>query len=45
MELDNFDSAAVKLKSSVSMKILSINNFTIKLLSKLLSGVHLKSCL
>jgi hypothetical protein len=30
------------------MKILSINNFTIKLLSKLLSdlfiGVHLKSC-
>jgi hypothetical protein len=28
MELDNFDSAAVKLKPSVSMKILSINNYT-----------------
>ena len=35
-----------KLKPSLSMKILSINNFTTKLLSKLLSdlyiGVHLK---
>ena len=49
MELDNFDSAAVRLKPSLSMKILSINNFPIKLLSKLLSdlsiGVHLKSSL
>ena len=35
-----------RVKPSLSMKILSINNFTIKLLSKLLSdlyiGVHLK---
>ena len=38
-----------KLKPSLSMKILSINNFTMTLLSKLLSdlsiGVHLKSSL
>ena len=37
----------IGLKPSLSMKILSVNNFTIKLLSKLLSdlstGVHLQS--
>ena len=36
-----------RIKPSLSMKLLSINNFTIKLLCKLLSdlyiGVHLKS--
>ena len=43
MELDNFDSAAVKLQPCLSMKILSMNNFTIKLLSDLSIGVHLKN--
>ena len=42
-----FSNLSETLKPSLSMKILSINNFTIKLLSKLLSdlsiGVHLKS--
>ena len=49
MELDNFDSAAVRHKPSLSMKILGINNYTFKLLSKLLSdlsiGIPLKSSL
>ena len=39
-------SSALRLKPSLSMKILSINNFTTQLISKLLSdlyiGVHLK---
>ena len=38
MELDNFDSAAVKLKPSLSMKILSIDNFYYRNSKYLLNG-------